>query len=289
NINGRAIRCILFDIGDTLWTRISDTTALQQLEEQASRRALDILAQHLPPSTCPANDHALDKQLYKAIGNELHRQKKRQPLREPDMATIITAALLQLGFPPIDYTVGTILAEALRIRNIQARALFPDVPASLAELRSRGFVLGIVTNRSYGGQPFYEDLREFDLLDYFDYQHMAISADLGLRKPDPGIFLHALNSLAIPPQKAAMVGDSLRADVYGAHQLGMLTIWKPRLVLRYRAAETGQQPLSKDHLFTYIQQHEQQWDYSPNDYVRPDLTIEHISDLLDILAKAGPQ
>ncbi|MGB6837321.1 MAG: HAD hydrolase-like protein, partial [Dehalococcoidia bacterium] len=32
--------------------------------------------------------------------------------------------------------------------------------------------------------------------------------------------------LAVSPQEAMMVGDSLRADVGGAQPLGMLTVWR---------------------------------------------------------------
>ena len=73
------------------------------------------------------------------------------------------------------------------------------------------------------------------LLDYFEYEHMAISADLGIRKPNPDIFMHALNKLKIRPEEAAMVGDSLKADIQGAKMLNMLAIWKPKASLREEA------------------------------------------------------
>ncbi|HCJ35620.1 MAG TPA: hypothetical protein DHV65_15165, partial [Ktedonobacter sp.] len=51
--------------------------------------------------------------------------------------------------------------------------------------------------------------------------------DLGIRKPNPAIFLHTLNALDIPPTEAVMVGDSLSADIAGGKGLGLYTIWKP--------------------------------------------------------------
>ena len=73
------------------------------------------------------------------------------------------------------------------------------------------------------------------LLDYFEYEPMAISADLGIRKPNPDIFMHALNRLNVPAEEAAMVGDSLKADIVGARMLDILAIWKPKALLREEA------------------------------------------------------
>jgi len=47
------------------------------------------------------------------------------------------------------------------------------------------------------------------LLNYFERRHIAVSADLGMCKPNPAIFLHVLNALDVSPQETAMVGDRL--------------------------------------------------------------------------------
>src|SRR5947199_1949139 len=78
--------------------------------------------------------------------------------------------------------------EALRVRVPESRPLFPDTLSTLAALQQRGFLLGIVTNRQHGGKPFFNDLRTIGLLDYFREHHIAVSADLGVRKPPPALF-----------------------------------------------------------------------------------------------------
>src|SRR5262249_25259452 len=103
---------------------------------------------------------------------------------------------------------------------------FPDALETLAELRARGYLLGIVTNRDYGGEPFLADLKRMGVLDNIQPEHVAISADVGYRKPHVAIFWHALNRLHVPPSEAAMVGDKLLADVYGAQQIGLFTVWR---------------------------------------------------------------
>jgi len=67
-------------------------------------------------------------------------------------------------------------------------------------LQQRGFLLGVVTNRHYGGTPFAEDLQALGLLNYFERRHIAVSADLGMCKPNPAIFLHVLNALDVSPK-----------------------------------------------------------------------------------------
>ena len=66
------------------------------------------------------------------------------------------------------------------------------------------------------------------VLEYFD--HWSFSDDVGVYKPDPAIFDHALAGLGrIDPADAAHIGDLRRTDVAGARAMGMLA-------LRYRGA-----------------------------------------------------
>ena len=55
--------------------------------------------------------------------------------------------------------------------------------------------------------------------------HVFCSSSVGLRKPDPRIFHLALDALGAPPEEAAMVGDSLTADIMPARALGLTTCW----------------------------------------------------------------
>jgi hypothetical protein len=80
----------------------------------------------------------------------------------------------------------------------------------------------------WGGNYFLDDLRQLGLLDYFDTRAIAISADVGVRKPHPDLYLRACRTLGLVSEETAMVGDSLRTDILGAQRLGMFTVWKPR-------------------------------------------------------------
>lgn len=72
------------------------------------------------------------------------------------------------------------------------------------------------------------------LRDRFDA--LAISHDVGARKPRPEIFAAALDALGVAPSEAIHVGDNLEADVAGAAAHGLRTVWITRRVADPEAA-----------------------------------------------------
>ena len=54
---------------------------------------------------------------------------------------------------------------------------------------------------------------------------VVLSEELGIRKPDAGIFLHTASLLGVPPAACLYVGNSYRDDVIGAANAGMSACW----------------------------------------------------------------
>src|SRR6266566_5882987 len=232
---GHQIRCILFDLGSTLWTTVDKATWLS-LEQTSNLNAVEALLRFTNDKEFSSMDsHTLGTLLRRAVEKRIRFEARQNPGYEPDFVLATMEALQKLGISKANHTLGEDIYEALRIRIPNSRVLFGDTLSTLAALKQRGYILGVVTNRHYGGAPFHEDLQTMGLLDYFEYEHMAISADLGIRKPNPDIFMHALNKLNVQPEEAAMVGDSLKADIAGAKLLDMLAIWMPKASLRQEA------------------------------------------------------
>jgi HAD superfamily hydrolase (TIGR01549 family) len=287
----RNIRCILFDLGSTLWTRKEERVE-QVCERIANLHAVLALFRHAGSGFHSEMDVDELGQLLRKNFERQIRVKTRQNVEyEPDFTLAAMDALQQLDVPDITREFGETIYEALRVRSTDSRTFFNDTLSTLAALKVRGYLLGVVTNRHYGGAPFHEDLLAMGLLDYFELRHMAISADLSIRKPHPDIFMHALKSLNVLPEEAVMVGDSLRADVTGAKRLDMLAIWMPKASLweEARAAllatstpEQNEQPvLTDDYLLAYTRQTEKRGRQTP-DGIRPDAIIERLGDLLDM-------
>ena len=256
---------MLFDLGDTLWSR-GEAAVWERLENISNQRAVALLRERIDPTFLPMlDDPTFGRRLRQAIDHYLRTSIHRDPENEPDGALAVIATLHQWGIPEVDRNFGAEIFEALRIRIPESRPLFDDSLSTIIELHQRGFLLGIVTNRIWGGPPFLEDLRTLGLHQYFHPDAIAISGDLGRRKPAPEIFLHALNALDVSPAEAVMVGDSLSADVLGAQALGIFAIWKPK-------------PYNRDYLDRYLRGD-----------ITPDLIIECLSDLLEIFQKVGIQ
>jgi putative hydrolase of the HAD superfamily len=95
--------------------------------------------------------------------------------------------------------------------------------ALLEALRSRGIKTGVVLNSwPDPGRVLRADIERAGLTELLDT--IVISSEVGLRKPDPGIFRIALEQLDVEPLDAMFVGDRLETDVQGAANLGMTTV-----------------------------------------------------------------
>ena len=95
--------------------------------------------------------------------------------------------------------------------------LFADVLPVLEELRRAALRIAVVSNGI-------RDLNAFVAHHRLDVDAIVDSRSHGRVKPHPTIFQAALAALAVAPEDAVMVGDSLEEDVEGARALGMRAI-----------------------------------------------------------------
>lgn len=93
----------------------------------------------------------------------------------------------------------------------------------LHELKHAGLLLGLVTNTSLPHNVIVEELKQLLLDDYFDT--IVCSSEIVFRKPDAAMFEVALRALNVAPEQAMFIGDDYHADVIGAKNLGMMTVW----------------------------------------------------------------
>ena len=103
-----------------------------------------------------------------------------------------------------------------RFARPESWRVFPEVPATLAELRRMGFRLAVVSNWDTR-LPLL--LARLGLAESFEA--IVVSAAVGREKPDPAIFRAALAALELPAEVAVHVGDHPLEDVEGAMAAGM--------------------------------------------------------------------
>jgi putative hydrolase of the HAD superfamily len=89
----------------------------------------------------------------------------------------------------------------------------------LAELRRRGYKLGVVSNSDGRIESAFT---QAGLADYFDF--FIDSFLVGVEKPDPAIFRFAVERAALAPREAAYVGDLYSVDVVGSRAAGLLPV-----------------------------------------------------------------
>jgi putative hydrolase of the HAD superfamily len=119
-----------------------------------------------------------------------------------------------LGAPPPSPFAAAELFH--RFASPEAWEVYPEVPAVLAELRTFGLRLGVVSN----WDPRLPDLlQRLQLSRYFEA--IVYSSAVGVEKPDARIFRSALEQLGVRPGSALHVGDGRLEDVEGAVAAGL--------------------------------------------------------------------
>lgn len=97
---------------------------------------------------------------------------------------------------------------------------FSDAVPTLSYLKSKGYRLGVIANQPVGTA---DRLASWGMLGFFDV--VVSSAEAGVSKPSPEIFLMAMESASCEPARCLMVGDRLDNDIKPAKALGMATAW----------------------------------------------------------------
>ena len=131
---------------------------------------------------------------------------------------MIRAVLLDVG----ETLVERISDQDIPLRD-QSMTPFPDTDAALAEMRRAGYGLAAVSNTEQSDDVQLDDiLTRAGLRRHFDV--LVTSTSVGQRKPEPAMYLKALQHLECRPDEAVMIGDDARVDIAGANELGMATV-----------------------------------------------------------------
>lgn len=132
---------------------------------------------------------------------------------------IVYDALVSIGFDAPD--LAKELAESYRDLREEAVELFPGAVDTLAELKSRGISLALLTNGNAVDQR--AKIQRFDLAQYFAC--IIIEGEFAAGKPDPRVYRTALDALKARPEETWSVGDNLEWDVAAPQRLGLFGVW----------------------------------------------------------------
>jgi len=97
--------------------------------------------------------------------------------------------------------------------------LYDDALPTLKHLKERHLILGLISNVGQEAASIYQNL---GLQPYLDFQITSFEA--GHDKPDPEIFLTALEKAQVKAEEAMYVGDQYDLDIIGARGVGMKAV-----------------------------------------------------------------
>ncbi|CAO3624405.1 unnamed protein product [Cunninghamella echinulata] len=118
-----------------------------------------------------------------------------------------------------------------RFNTKEGYCLFPDVLATLKELKQHGFIMGIISNSD---ERLINVIESFKLDQYFDF--VLPSCRAGYEKPRPEIFRKALQLIdhhKCLPEDCLHVGDDVEKDYFGALNAGWNGVLLERCKLSY--------------------------------------------------------
>jgi len=97
----------------------------------------------------------------------------------------------------------------------------PHAREFFLRLRDAGYRIGLCSNWESDVDPFLSVLG----LSRKDFDAVAVSAEIGARKPHSAIFEAVCDGLETVPADAVHIGDNWRCDVVGALRAGLRPIW----------------------------------------------------------------
>lgn len=209
-------RVIYFDLGNTLLYFDENWDEVHQQAVLALGQNLNFLGVDIEPGILAAE---FDRRV------KIYYEKRDIDLIEHTTAFVLRDLLESVGYSnPQDELIRSGL-DAFYSTFQPHWQLEKDTIPTLKSLKAMSYRIGLITNAG-------DALDVNTLIDragirsYLD--RIWISANVGVRKPNPRIFEIALDSMNVRPKEAVMVGDSLNADILGANTIGMSSIWITR-------------------------------------------------------------
>jgi HAD superfamily hydrolase (TIGR01549 family) len=207
------VKAVLFDLDDTLFDH-----------RHSSHASLEALRSGHPCFQQSALTEL--EQFHRDILEEVHLQVLAGAMSLHEARIIRMQRLFAQFGQDIPYKAAEEIAAQYRNTYQSSRQPVQGAVVLLEALRQRARI-GIVSNNLL--------LEQRDKLDYCKLAPLidvlVVSEEVGASKPDPHIFHVVLERLDCKPSDVVMIGDSWSADVLGATQLGIRSIWLNRYSL----------------------------------------------------------
>ena len=151
------------------------------------------------------------------IYQEIARCPLSQRSKEETIALYTQYQRIVLKEAGIEADERLVLAMLGKMQQFKVKlVLFDDVAPTLNDLKSRGLILGLISNVE---RDLTVTINELGLPSWLNI--VVTSLDAGFNKPQPEIFEEAMRRAAVQPSEAIYVGDQYQVDCVGANHAGM--------------------------------------------------------------------
>ncbi len=214
-------KAVVFDLFSTVALWRPERMPMFEWRGKTSHSTMGVLQRTVEEQVTEASFAAFVDGLEAA--NEELAQRREQDLREIPSIERFNLALTKIGYPEATETLR--IAGMLSLLHMEQLAAAVEIPNThvdfIARLGTR-YSLALLSNFDHG--PTARSILERDgAAPYFD--PIVISDEHGWRKPHANIFLDTLASLAVEPEDALYVGDSVGDDIVGAQGAGLDIAW----------------------------------------------------------------
>jgi putative hydrolase of the HAD superfamily len=139
------------------------------------------------------------------------------------VADIVRSAISSCGLDSLDDEVVAAAVAAYLAEWLPHSVAQPAAREVLQSLRGRGLRTGLLSNTHWPREWHEQRLVDDGLIELLDAA--VFTSDLEYRKPHAAAFGAVLGALDVPANRAVFVGDRMHDDMFGAHAIGMRTVW----------------------------------------------------------------
>lgn len=208
------VRGVIFDLGSTLISNEFNNRWSVLRPSMIDSLITDLHAQGLD-----FDDDAFTA-AYNQTFNDFDSQRQTH-FKEVTTEYVLSQTFATLGLDLHKIDVSRALAAFFAPSEILWTPM-PHLHETLSTLRNQGLKLAIVSNAA-DNDNVQRLIDNHQLRPYFD--PIVVSAGVGVRKPNPRVFQPVLLAWNLPPADIVMVGDTLGADILGAQNVGLKSIW----------------------------------------------------------------
>ena len=198
------IQHVFFDLDHTLWD-------FEKNSDLAFKKVFD------------KQNITIDLNVFLAVYKPLNLQYWKLYREEKVTKDELRYGRLKNTFDALNYTISDDLIDIIAVEYIDFlpdfNHLFENTFEILEYLKEK-YQLHIITNGFEEVQI--KKMESSNILHYFN--SVITSESVGVKKPNPKVFYHALEVANAKKENSIMIGDNIEADVLGAINIGMQAI-----------------------------------------------------------------